>query len=116
VAPGTADPATGGAGGASQDAAAGEAAAGAVAPIAFDLAISGDCWISYSVDGGRPVAQLFRAGDRRRVEFTRELVLDVGNAGALAIRIDGRPARPLGGSGAHVRRRITRADVAAMIE
>ena len=85
-------------------------------PMVFDLMVSGDCWISYTVDGGRPIAQLFRAGDRRRIQASRELVLDVGNAGALQLRIDGRPARSLGGSGAHVRRRITRADLSALLE
>jgi hypothetical protein len=110
--PAAASPAAGGPTGAAGN----PAPAGATAPVVFDLALSGDCWISYSVDGGRPVAQLFRAGDRRRIEVTRELVLDVGNAGALSLRIDGRPARSLGASGAHVRRRITRDDVAALLQ
>jgi hypothetical protein len=88
----------------------------AAARMVFDLTLSADCWISYSVDGGPPVAQLFRAGDRRRIEASQELLLDVGNAGALTLRIDGRRARPFGDPGDHVRRRITREDVAELIE
>jgi hypothetical protein len=84
--------------------------------MVFDLTLSADCWISYSVDSGPPVAQLFRAGDRRRIEASQELLLDVGNAGALTLTIDGRRARPFGDSGDHVRRRITREDVAELIE
>jgi len=76
--------------------------------MVLELDLEGDCWIEMTVDGAKPVARLFRAGEQQRVEVSREILLDVGNAGALRLAIDGRPARPLGGDGARVRTRITR--------
>lgn len=74
--------------------------------IKFD--VTGDCWISMSVDGGTEAARLFRAGDRQRVEVMREVVLDVGNPGVLQLSIDGKAAKPLGAAGQRIRTRITR--------
>jgi hypothetical protein len=82
--------------------------------VEFDL--TGDCWIEVSVDGATPVARLFRAGEHQRVEASRELLLDVGNAGALRLSIDGHVARALGGNGARVRTRITRDNAAGFLE
>lgn len=84
------------------------AAAPASAVMEIDLDLAGDCWIEMSIDGAKPVARLYRAGEQQRIEAVREVVLDVGNAGALRMTIDGRPARSLGGTGARVRTRITR--------
>lgn len=81
------------------------------AVMVLELDLTGDCWIELSIDGAKPVARLFRAGEEQRVEATREVLLDVGNAGALRMTIDGQPARSLGGPGARVRTRITRDNV-----
>lgn len=94
--------------------AAAEAAASAVMVLEFDL--TGDCWIEISIDGAKPVARLYRAGEHQRVEATREVLLDVGNAGALRLEIDGQPARSLGGDGARVRTRITRDNAATFLQ
>jgi cytoskeleton protein RodZ len=87
---------------------------GAVMVLEFDL--TGDCWIEVSVDGAKPVARLFRAGEQQRIEATREVLLDVGNAGALRLEIDGRQARSLGSDGTRVRTRITRDNVATFLQ
>jgi cytoskeleton protein RodZ len=79
------------------------AAAPATAPITVDLSIGGDCWVFAASDGQRQVSALFHAGDSRRVTATRELVLDLGDAGAVQWTINGEPGRPLGAKGAHVR-------------
>jgi cytoskeleton protein RodZ len=79
-----------------------------LAVMTLELDLIADCWIEMSIDGAKPVARLFRAGEQQSVEATREVLLDVGNAGALRMTIDGRPARSLGGTGARVRTRITR--------
>lgn len=86
------------------------------AVMVLELDVVGECWISVSVDGANPVGRLFHAGEQQRLEASREVLLDVGNAGALRLMIDGRPARPLGGAGARVRTRITRDNVATFLE
>lgn len=78
------------------------------AVMTIELDVTGECWISLSADGGREVARLYRAGEVERIEVTRELVLDVGNAGALQLSIDGKGGKPLGASGQRIRTRITR--------
>lgn len=92
------------------------AAAATAAPMVIELDASADCWVSLTVDGAGSVARLFRAGDRQRVEVTREILLDVGNAGGLALIIDGKPARVLGRDGARVRTRITRQNVGEFLQ
>jgi len=86
------------------------------AVMVLELDVVGDCWISVSIDGANPVARLFRAGEHQRVEASREVLLDVGNAGGVKLAIDGRPAKPLGSDGARVRTRITRDNVATFLE
>lgn len=88
------------------------AAAASAAVMVLELDLAGDCWIEVTVDGAKPVARLFRSGEQQRIEVSREVLLDVGNAGALRLTIDGRQTRPLGGDGARVRTRITRDNVA----
>jgi cytoskeleton protein RodZ len=90
-------------------------AAASAAVMVLELDLAGDCWIEVTVDGAKPVARLFRAGEQQRIEVSREVLLDVGNAGALRLAIDGRQARPLGGDGARVRTRITRDNVATFL-
>ncbi len=77
------------------------------APLVIEIALSADCWIAATRDGGEAISQLYRAGERVRFGASREILLDVGNAGAATMAINGRPARPLGATGAKVRLRIT---------
>jgi cytoskeleton protein RodZ len=91
-----------------------EAVVSTLMVLEFDLI--GDCWVEISVDGANPVARLYRAGEHQRVEASREVLLDVGNAGALRLEIDGKPARALGGEGARVRTRITRENAATFLQ
>jgi hypothetical protein len=60
-----------------------------------------------SVDGTRSSSRVFAAGERLSVAARREIVLKVGDAGALALTINGRPGRPLGARGKVVSVRIT---------
>lgn len=80
----------------------------AVVPVVLELEFSDDCWLTLGIDAKAQQSQLFRAGDRARYEATTEILLDLGNAGAVRAVINGRPARSLGAAGTHVRTRITR--------
>ena len=77
------------------------------AAVVVEFTLTADCWISVTADAGAPRSQLYRVGDRPRFEGTRELRLDIGNAGAVAMIVNGRPARPLGNTGTTARLRIT---------
>jgi cytoskeleton protein RodZ len=83
--------------------------------LAVEFSVTGDCWVQASADGRVVVQRLFQAGERQRVSADAELVLDVGNAGAFAWSINGRPAKALGGEGAHKRARITPATIGDFI-
>jgi cytoskeletal protein RodZ len=82
------------------------ALAGASAPLVVEFALTADCWVVASVDGGRSMSQLLKAGDSRRFDASREVFLDVGNAGAIQLTINGTAARPLGPAGSHVQKTI----------
>jgi len=77
------------------------------APLVVEFEVTGDCWIQITTDGKPTTSQLFRAGERRRLEAQREVSLDVGNAGTFLWTINGRPAKPLGNPGVHSRTRVT---------
>jgi cytoskeletal protein RodZ len=84
--------------------------------LLVELDVSGDCWMSISVDGKSPLAQLFRAGDHQRIEAEREISLDVGNAGAVRMTINGKTAKPLGREGVPVRTRVTRENAPELLQ
>jgi cytoskeleton protein RodZ len=104
--------------------------AAAPAPAASDPAVpaTGDAMVvefdvvapstlSVSVDGGAPeFARLFQPGEHARAEATRDILIDVADAGAVRMAINGRPAKPLGKAGERQRARITRENVAAFLD
>src|SRR5579862_932802 len=67
----------------------------------FVVAISASrpCWVSATVDGQKQLERLLAAGDERTFDVPGELVLSVGDAGALSVTINGAAARPLGRAG-----------------
>lgn len=74
-------------------------------------------WLSVSVDNGPPAfARLFQPGEHQRVEAEREILLDLANAGAVRMAINGRQARPLGKDGERQRARITRENLNAFVD
>lgn len=68
-------------------------------PVWIELTTSDACWVEVTTDGRAVPGRVFAAGERQRFEATREIVLQVGNAGAVSWTINGRPARALGGVG-----------------
>lgn len=96
-------------------AAAGVATALAAPPAApagttmrLDIHPTGPCWISLTVDGERVMSKVMLAGETDTREVREAAVIDVGDAGAFAFSIDGRPGRSLGETGQHRSARITR--------
>ncbi|OFW06858.1 MAG: hypothetical protein A3H96_14440 [Acidobacteria bacterium RIFCSPLOWO2_02_FULL_67_36] len=73
-----------------------------------ELHPTGVCWISVTVDGARVLARVMQPGEKTTLRVSQAAVIEVGDAGAFAFSIDGKPARPLGGSGEVKTVRITR--------
>ena len=69
------------------------------------------CWVSVNTDGERVFSGLMNAGDRRVVTAKEQIVLNVGDAGAFAYTLNGRPGKPLGAPGEVVSTRITLANL-----
>jgi cytoskeleton protein RodZ len=89
--------------------------AAAAAAIVADFEFSGECWVTVAVDGRAPSTRLFQAGERQRVEADQEILIDVGNAGAVRLTLNGKAAKPLGKDGAHERTRLTRDNLTAFL-
>lgn len=79
--------------------------------LAFDIEAVDVVWIAARADGRRVVYRLMRPGERVSFHARDEILLRVGNAGALRYSINGRDGRPLGDRGAVRTVRITRANL-----
>jgi cytoskeletal protein RodZ len=80
-------------------------------PIRIAFEPSRTCWVRVTLDDDTRWARLMKAGERVEHQASESVYLEVGDAGALAYTLNGRPGRPLGESGAVVRRRIDRANL-----
>jgi cytoskeleton protein RodZ len=69
------------------------------APLVIQLHANGEVWIEADADGQRKVYQLFEQGQDVRLEGQKEIRLLVGDAAAVTYTINGKPGRPLGGTG-----------------
>ncbi len=76
--------------------------------IRLELHPTGDCWIKLTVDGQPVISRLMHAGEKEVREVRDSAVIDVGNAGAFAYSINGRPGKALGAEGEVRTARITR--------
>jgi cytoskeletal protein RodZ len=75
------------------------------------------CWVEVRADGETVINRVLAEGESETLEAQGEIVLSVGNAGGLAIRVNDQPALPLGRSG-EVRKNIviTRQSLPALVE
>ncbi len=72
------------------------ASAPTTARLTVEIVASDRCWVQVTTDGSVVPAREFAAGDRQRFEANREVILQVGSAGAIRWTINGRAARSLG--------------------
>jgi cytoskeletal protein RodZ len=75
--------------------------------MTLELHPTGECWIKLTVDGRPVLSRLMLAGEREVREVRSTVIIEVGNAGAFAFSINGRPGKPLGQSGQVRTARIT---------
>lgn len=79
-----------------------------IGPLQFQLTTRGPCWLAAAADGQPVFARLLQAGEQETIEVHDELILRVGDPGALTISINGMEGRPLGRTGEPVNVRITK--------
>lgn len=65
----------------------------------IEVTTSASCWIQVTTDGTVVPSRVFASGERQRFDATREIVLQVGNAGVVSWTVNGKPARSLGAVG-----------------
>jgi cytoskeleton protein RodZ len=92
--------------------------AAAVAPrtMTLELHPTGDCWIKLTVDGRPVLSRLMLAGEKEVRQIHDTAVLEVGDAGAFAFSVDGRPGKSLGQAGQVRTARITKETLAQFLE
>nr|MDQ3068706.1 DUF4115 domain-containing protein [Acidobacteriota bacterium] len=67
-------------------------------------------WVSLTVDGAAKVSRVVKPGEREVYDIREGAVLTVGDAGAMAFSINGRPSKPIGDRGVVETLRITRSN------
>jgi cytoskeleton protein RodZ len=69
------------------------------------LSASRPSWVSATVDGGKSEGFL-QAGERRTIEARQDVLLTIGDAGAVTMTLNGAATKPLGKAGDVVTRRL----------
>jgi len=67
--------------------------------IRLELHPTADCWVSLTVDGVRIMQRLMRSGEKEVRDVRDTAIVEVGDAGAFAFSINGRPGKALGEAG-----------------
>lgn len=83
-------------------------AGGADSTSQFVLQANGECWVEATVDGRRVIYRLMQPGERTTIESGQEIILRVGDPGALTYFVNGEPGEPLGRPGVPVTVRLTK--------
>ncbi len=67
--------------------------------LKLEIRPTAECWVSLTVDGRKIFARIMRPGEAESQLVQREAIIEVGDAGAFAFSVDGRPGKPLGATG-----------------
>jgi hypothetical protein len=80
--------------------------------LKLEIAPTSECWVSLTVDGKKLFARVLKPGDRESHVVEREAVVEIGDAGAFAFSVNGRPGKPLGDKGQVKTLKLTPANAA----
>jgi cytoskeleton protein RodZ len=85
--------------------------------LVLQLAAREPCWVEARVDGESVMNRVLIVGETTTIQAADEILLSVGNAGGLAVSVNGQPGLALGRDG-EVRRniRITRDSLSALVK
>ena len=78
-------------------------------PLVLEIHPTAQCWVSLTVDGKTVFARLMQPGEKDVRRIRESAVIEIGDAGAFAFTINGRPGRPLGQPGQVKTARISKA-------
>jgi len=67
--------------------------------LRIEFEVTEKCWISVDSDGGRVVRRVLEPGEAQTFNAAQQFFIVIGNAGGVHLRINGRPAKPLGKPG-----------------
>jgi hypothetical protein len=73
--------------------------------ITLSLTAQADCWVLAEADGETVLNRVLASGESQTFEAHGQIVLSVGNAGGLVLKVNDRPGVTLGRSG-EVKRNI----------
>jgi cytoskeletal protein RodZ len=68
-------------------------------PLRLEVEVTEECWISVYSDGQPAARRLLEPGEAQTFGASEQFAITVGNAGGIRLKINGKPARPLGKSG-----------------
>lgn len=88
----------------------------ATSALTLHLTARGECWVSITADGREVVSRLMGVGEEEAVRAVSELRIKVGDAGAVGMRLNGSPVRPLGAAGQVVTLRVDSGNVADLVQ
>jgi cytoskeletal protein RodZ len=83
--------------------------------MTLELHPTGPCWISLTVDGAQVTSRVMQPGEKEVHAVRDAAVLVVGDAGAFAFSVDGRPGRSLGEAGQTKTIRLTKDTVGSYL-
>lgn len=92
-----------------------QTAAPHAADLTMTLAAQRACWISTLVDGAQPMERLLKPGESLMLHAREEVLLKIGDAGAVSLVINNRSAKPLGRDGEVVTKRIKRTNYSSFL-
>jgi cytoskeleton protein RodZ len=86
------------------------------APLRLEIVVTQLCWISVDRDGHRLIRRLLEPGEVQSLTADEEFFLIIGNAGGIHLKINGKPAKPIGKQQEVVRLLITEKNLPDLID
>jgi cytoskeletal protein RodZ len=68
-------------------------------PLRLEIKPTADCWVSITVDGKTVLDRVMPAGEKQSFTVAKEAIVEIGDAGAFAYAINGKPGKSLGDTG-----------------
>ena len=70
-----------------------------VGELQLEIRPAADCWVSLTVDGRKMFARVMPAGEKQVFPVAKEATVEIGDAGAFAYAVNGKPGKSLGDKG-----------------
>jgi cytoskeletal protein RodZ len=94
----------------------GEMTAAPNTALRIEFEVTEKCWVSIDSDGGPVVRKLLEPGQAQSFNASERFYIIVGNAGGVHLKINGKPAKPLGKPGEVVKMLIDEKNIPKLID